>query len=258
VKGWSEVQKFAYLSPALPRIFAHRGFANNHAENTLEAFKSAIFAGATHIESDVQVTKDGFAVLFHDDNLSRVAGLPLKISELTLVRLQGLALTDGGYIPTLEQALKAFPSARFNLDFKVWGALEPAAEVINRLRANNRVLVASFSDRRRVAALKLLQGRVASSAGSSRVFGLYIAYLFGFKALINRLARSVQLLQLPISAGLMRFDNRKFIAAMSKAGLEVHFWTINEPAEMTRLIGLGAHGIVTDRVDLAVNTLRMQ
>ncbi|MEY4425412.1 MAG: hypothetical protein RJB56_1039 [Actinomycetota bacterium] len=252
------MQKFGYLSPALPRIFAHRGFANNYAENTLEAFKSAIIAAATHIESDLQVTRDGVAVLFHDDNLSRVAGLPVRISELTLGQLRGLELIDGGFIPTLEQALTAFPSARFNLDFKVWGVIEPAAEVINRLQAGNRVLVTSFSERRRAAALKLLHGEVASAAGSSRVLGLYIGYLFGFKTLINRLARSVQLLQLPISAGVMRFDNRKFIEAMANAGLEVHFWTINEPAEMTRLIGLGAHGIVTDRVDLAVNTLRMQ
>jgi len=119
-------------------------------------------------------------------------------------------------------------------------------------------LVASFSERRRAAALKQLEGKVASSAGSARVLGLYIAYLLGFKALIKRLARPVQLLQLPVKAGVMRFDNPEFIAAMAKAGLEVHFWTINEPAEMTRLIGLGAHGIVTDRADLAVNTLRMQ
>lgn len=252
------MQEFAYLSPALPRIFAHRGFAKNDAENTLEAFYSAIIAGATHIESDLQVTRDGVAVLFHDDDLLRVAGLPLKVSQLTLGQLQGLELIDGGLIPTLEQALTAFPSARFNLDFKVWGSIQPAAEVINRLRANNRVLVASFSERRRAAALKQLGGKVASSAGSPRVLGLYIANLLGLKALINRLARPVQLLQLPVKVGLIRFDNRKFIASMAKAGLEVHFWTINEPAEMTRLIGLGAHGIVTDRTDLAVNTLRMQ
>lgn len=252
------MQEFAYLSPALPRIFAHRGFAKNDAENTLEAFYSAIIAGATHIESDLQVTRDGVAVLFHDDDLLRVAGLPLKISQLTLGQLQGLELIDGGLIPTLEQALTAFPSARFNLDFKVWGVIESATEVINRLRANDRVLVASFSDRRRVAALKQLDGKVASSAGSARVIGLYIAYLLGFKVIIKRLAKPVQLLQLPVKAGVMRFDNPKFISAMAKAGLEVHFWTINEPAEMTRLIGLGAHGIVTDRADLAVNTLRMQ
>ncbi len=203
------MQEFAYLSPALPRIFAHRGFAKNNAENTLDAFKSALFAGATHIESDLQVTKDGVAVLFHDDNLSRVAGLPLKISQLTLGQLQALELIDGGAIPTLEQALTAFPSARFNLDFKVWGSIAPAAEVINRLRANNRVLVASFSERRRAAALKQLDGRVASSAGSARVIGLYIANLLGLKALVNRLARPVQLLQLPVKAGLLRFDNPK-------------------------------------------------
>ena len=44
---------------------------------------------------------------------------------------------------------------------------------------------------------------------------------------------------------------------MKAVGLELHYWTINEADEMRRLISLGADGIVTDRTDIAVKTLRM-
>jgi glycerophosphoryl diester phosphodiesterase len=42
---------------------------------------------------------------------------------------------------------------------------------------------------------------------------------------------------------------------VAKAGVETHFWTINDPDEMQRLLALGAKGIVTDRADLAIETL---
>ena len=249
---------FAYLSPARPRIFAHRGLANapGIVENTLAAFEAAVTAGANYIETDLQVTKDGVAVLFHDDDLVRIAGLRKKVSQLTLQQLQSIDLGFGARIPTLEEALVALPAVRFNLDFKVAGVIKPATEVLNRLAAADRILVASFSDRRRRAALRRLTSRVATSAGASVLLGLYLSAKFGFNWALNLLARSVQALQIPVNAGLLRFDSPWFIAAMKSARVEVHYWTINDFDEMRRLIALGADGIVTDRADFAVNTLR--
>lgn len=247
-----------YFSPALPRIFAHRGFAADHlaAENTIPAFRAALALGATHIESDVQVTKDGVAVLFHDDYLLRVAGLPRKVNELLLVELQGLPLIDGGQIPSLREALTELPEARFNLDLKVWAAVVPAAALIRELGAENRVLVSSFSERRRARAMRLFDKPVVSSAGSVRVLALWMASKLRFAWIIGLLARPVQALQIPTGKGIIRFDSPAFIRQMKASGLELHYWTINDAAEMQRLIGLGADGIVTDRTDIAVNTLR--
>ncbi len=247
-----------YLSPALPRIFAHRGLALSFTENTIDAFGAAILAGATHIESDLQLTRDGVPVLFHDSDLLRVAGLRRKISEISIAELQALELSGNGQIPTLEQALLALPNARFNLDFKVEAVVAPAAAVINRLGAHDRILVASFSESRRRRAVAAMNAPVVSSAGSWLVLSLWLAHKLNASALIARLAKRVQLLQLPLVAGKIRLDDAAFIAAMTAAGLEVHFWTINEVEQMKDLIRLGAHGIVTDRADVAVNTLRMR
>jgi glycerophosphoryl diester phosphodiesterase len=247
-----------YFSPALPRIFAHRGFAADGAaaENTIDAFRAALELGATHLESDIQVTKDGVPVLFHDDDLLRVAGLPRKIIEIPLAELRGLSLISGGKIPTLREALVELPTARFNLDLKVWGAVVPAVELIRELGAENRVLVSSFSDRRRAKALSLFNRPVVSSAGSVRVLGLWFAATLRFGWLIRFLARPVQALQIPTGKGPVRFDSTAFILQMKAVGLELHYWTINEADEMLRLVGLGADGIVTDRTDIAVKTLR--
>ena len=244
-----------YLSPALPRILAHRGFAASPgvSENTVEAFQAAIELGATHIESDIQVTKDGTPVLFHDDDLARVAGLPQKISELLLTEVLAVELVDGGRIPTLRQVLVDFPATRFNLDLKVWSAVLPATQIIRELGAESRVLLTSFSDRRRASAIKQVQ--VSSSAGSSRVLGLWLAAKLRIRPVVHRLAKPVQALQIPTRKGPIRFDSPKFIAQMIGAGLELHYWTINDAEEMKRLISLGAHGIVTDRTDIAVKTL---
>ena len=247
-----------YFSPALPRIFAHRGFAANNgvAENTIPAFRAALELGATHIESDIQVTKDGVPVLFHDDDLLRVAGLPRKISELALAELQQLTLIEGGKIPTVREALVELPTARFNLDLKVWAAVLPSVDLIRELGAEQRVLVSSFSDRRRAKALGLFDSPVASSAGSARVLALWTAAKLRFTWLIRKISGPVQALQIPTGKGPIRFDSPAFIGQMKAAGLELHYWTINDAEEMQRLIELGAAGIVTDRTDIAVNTLR--
>jgi Glycerophosphoryl diester phosphodiesterase len=65
-------------------LLAHRGLSqhkDNLDENTLNAFEEALAYGATHLESDIQATKDGFAVLFHDSDLNRVAGIDKKCSN---------------------------------------------------------------------------------------------------------------------------------------------------------------------------------
>lgn len=249
--------KHPYLSPDQSRIFAHRGLAIDAGvdENTILAFEAAVVAGARYIESDVQVTSDGVAVLFHDDDLARVAGISKRIDELTMEELSEVRLSLGGSVPTLEQALMQFETINFNLDVKVWGAVEPAAEVINRLGVHNRVLVSAFSERRRRAALRLLEYPVASSAGSGLVIVLYVASKLRLNFLMRVFSKSADAVQVPVGKGPLRFDSPGFISRVKKAGLEVHFWTINEVSEMTRLVELGADGIVTDRVDLAVNLL---
>ena len=239
------------------QVLAHRGLASEFVpENTLKAFADALHAGADVIETDVQCTKDGVAIIFHDTDLVRMAGIPKKVADCSWKEISVLDIGFGKRIPSLEEALHDFPTARFNLDIKSKAAVTPTAEVVNRLNSQNRTLISSFSDRRSSKTAKLLDGAVRTSAGTLRVLGLWISFTLGATPLFRVLSRSVDALQIPTSRLGIRFDSKRFISMALSCGLEVHYWTINEPTEVFRLKGLGATGIVTDRCDLVSAALK--
>ncbi|MEN9748889.1 MAG: hypothetical protein RLZZ603_1581, partial [Actinomycetota bacterium] len=139
------------------RIFAHRGLAiaadgTPLDENTIPAFARALEVGADYIESDIQVSLDGVPVLFHDDTLARVSAVNSPVNRLTIEQIRAVILNHGGTIPTLAEALEAFPQARFNLDFKSVSSITAGCKVIIEHGAQARVLAASFNDARGEAA----------------------------------------------------------------------------------------------------------
>jgi glycerophosphoryl diester phosphodiesterase len=239
-----------------PRIFAHRGlvFEGDRQvvdENTFDSFELALAAGADYLETDLQLTKDGVAVLFHDSDLSRLVGAKQSISSLTLSELKQIRLAFGGTIPTLQEALEKFPDAKFNLDFKTPSTESPGMAVIEANQAFDRVLVSSFSESSRVRALSHSPVQLTSSAGSSKVLTSYtLARLNMTKQLADSLA-NVQALQIPTKMYGIDFTHPRFVEAVLNQNKEIHYWTINDPNEMVSLFALGAHGIVTDRSDIA-------
>lgn len=239
------------------QILAHRGLVSEFVpENSLSAFANALAAGADVIETDIQASADGVAFIFHDGDLKRLAKINRRFSDCSSEEILEIDIGFGKRIPTLEQALMALPTVQFNLDLKTEHAIEPTIAVIEKLKAHSQVLISSFSESRRLKALSLLKKPVKSSAGTGKVLKLYFASLFGAKALFQRFARGSSAIQVPIKKGLIRFDSPRFISYCKNANLEIHFWTINSPATMKKLVELGADGIVTDHCDLAFTTLR--
>lgn len=242
-----------------PRIFAHRGltFQGNKTiadENTLEAFELALAAGADYLESDIQVTKDHVPVLFHDGDLTRLVGKKTKVSNLTLSQITQIELPHSGKIPTLEEALIAFPEAKFNLDLKTPLAESVGVQTILKLNAQNRVLVSSFSDASRKRALATSPTPLATSAGSTKVLLSYLLARAGLEKSLAKQLVGIDALQIPIKLYGIDFTHPKFLEQILPLGVEIHYWTINEPKTMVELYSLGAHGIVTDRADLAAKT----
>ena len=246
--------------PALPRIIAHRGARLSEQgqpidENTIQAFTAALVSGAELLETDLQVTSDGVAVIFHDQDLKRMTGLDKKVSQVSASEIAQLELEFGGQIPTLEQVLLALPDSKFNLDFKVADVVQPACQVIEKLNAQNRVLLASFSARNIESAASYLPNCVRS-LGSLQVLKFYLAYRLKLLFWAKSLAKDAIALQIPIKFRFIRFDSAQFIQFAHEFSLEVHFWVVNEPSEMLRLSVLGADGIITDYPAVAAKTLR--
>lgn len=94
--------------PFLTKPISHRGFhdlSSGRAENSLKSFQAAIDAGYG-IELDLQLSKDGIAMVFHDYELSRLTKEVGPVAQRTSAELGEIALTsDGGTIPTLKQTL---------------------------------------------------------------------------------------------------------------------------------------------------------
>jgi glycerophosphoryl diester phosphodiesterase len=240
-----------FLSPAAPRIFAHRGLALDAPENTLLAFARAVAVGAAYIETDVQATADGVAVVAHDPDLTRLAGRADRIRSLTLAELQRIDLGHGQTFCTLAEALDGFPETRFNIDVKAAAAAEPAGATILKLGASDRVLVSSFDERRRIAALRMLPGVVSSSSARRFVVAL-LAGKVGLSPAVRRSLRGLVAVQVPERALGMSVVTERMIGRLHAAGVEIHVWTVNDPRRMRELLELGVDGIITDRVDLGL------
>ncbi|MGL3148833.1 glycerophosphodiester phosphodiesterase [Microbacterium sp. A82] len=89
------------------RGIAHRGYSGKHPENTLTALRAAVDLNYSHVEFDVQLTRDGIPVLMHDYTVDRIAGRPGAgaVADLTLAELQSFELAGGERVATLEDAL---------------------------------------------------------------------------------------------------------------------------------------------------------
>ena len=241
-------------------MLAHRGLVTDAdaalgvVDNSFAAVAAAHAAGVSYVESDCHLTADGEVILFHDDDLSRVTGDVRKVADVRLSELEDLMAARGGLV-TLAQALEAFPDLRFNLDVKAVAAAEP----VGRLVAPHaeRVLLTSFSDDRRLAALTAAQAagaprRPATSPGSATVARLVAALTLGLRGTVRRLLTDLDALQVPERQGPVRVVTRGLVSAAHAVGVEVHVWTVNDPADMARLLDLGVDGLVTDRADVAL------
>ncbi|HSP52553.1 MAG TPA: glycerophosphodiester phosphodiesterase family protein [Cryobacterium sp.] len=238
-----------FLEGVGPRVFAHRGLSLDAPENTLLAFRHALAAGATHLETDVHATDDGIAVLSHDADHD-VEGTRIRLDQLTMGELRRIALGKGQSFASLSEGLDAFPEARFNIDVKSAAAVEAAATAVRDAGAIDRVLITSFSETRRRRTAALLPG-VATSASASVVMRVVLAAESGAAAPVRHVLKGLTAVQVPESVRFLRILSPRFIRRVHAAGVEVHVWTINDPVDMNRLLDLGVDGLVTDRCDLA-------
>lgn len=248
---------------ATPRVLAHRGLVTPEAahsgvvENSFAAVAAAHSAGVLYVESDCHLTADGTVVLFHDDDLSRVTGDPRKVADVSARELEELMTGRGGLI-TLAQALDAFPTLRFNLDVKATNAASAVGETI--APHADRVLITSFSDERRRAALRAAAAvssgeRPATSGGRGTIARVLTAVAARSDRLVARALAGVDALQIPERQGRLPIVTPRLIAAAHRHDVEVHVWTVNEPDAMLRLVAMGVDGIVTDRADVALAAL---
>ncbi len=257
----------SFLNP-MPRVVAHRGDSANFPENTLDAFLSAAKLKIDVIETDVHLTKDKKLVIWHDPTLERNTNGKGTIESHTLDELKkldaGYTFTkDGGKtfpfrakgvrMCTLDEALKACPDERFNIDLK---SKEPEIvdefiSIIRQNHAENRVCGASFH----LSNLKKLRKKAPDILTSITTVEVIPKVLF--RALYsNKPFKRKTIFQVPVEQGPIKVITKDFVEKMHKKDAVIMVWTINDEDEMERLFSLGVDTIMTDNPRLLIKVAK--
>jgi glycerophosphoryl diester phosphodiesterase len=245
--------------PNRPLIFAHRGACRVAPENTLPAFQAAVNLGADGVELDVQYSSDGKLVIFHNPRLDETTNGTGRVTAHTFAELR--ALDAGGkfapkfagtHIPTLDELLNLLRGRLLvNIELK---ALEPAtfglgADVVAAVRAHDmadQVVLSSFNP---------FALRRAKQAGPEIECALLLAHdlpRWMHWNIIRRFSRA---------DGLhpdLEMVDADYMARAARLGFPVRVWTVNEAADMRRMIELGVDAIITDAPDMALAILSAQ
>ncbi len=271
-------------------VQGHRGARGLFPENTLGGFLGAAALGVTAFELDVGMTRDGVVVVAHDSVLNAdltrdEAGGWLKgpgraiyaLDHAELRRFDvgrvrpGSALArkfpdqaaiDGAGIPTLAEVLAALPDARFTIEVKTdplhseWTAAPPVLAdatlaVIDAAGAGPRVVLEAFDWR---VQLHVRQTRPdVRLAWLTRAEAVRDAALWwGGVEMAASVPATIAALGGPVWAPDYTALTSELIQEAHGLGLSVLAWTVNEPADMRRLVGWGVDGLISDRPDLAL------
>lgn len=216
------------------------------------AFQGAVDLGYRWLETDLRLAADGVVMCIHDATVDRTTGAGGPIGRYTRSELErldaGTALAgfeDRGLgVPSLEEVLTAFPQVQVTVDLKEDGLEEPLWELLQRLDAVERAVVGSFSGRRLRRFRRVAGGSVLTSAGPAAVVRVRAA------SVATTPRRVADALQVPERFGGLRVVTPAMVAKAKKADMVTHVWTVNESADMHRLLDWGVDGIITDRPDL--------
>jgi glycerophosphoryl diester phosphodiesterase len=226
-----------------PLVFAHRGGMALGPENRLSTFDAGMKSGADGLELDVHLSADGIVVVHHDATLDRTTEGSGPIAARTAAELSRLE------VPTLREVFGRYPQARVIVEMKVDSAAmgEAVVREVQDAGAVDRVCVAGFGIHAVVAVRRALP-HVASSA---RVAEVQRALRRTWVCWPLR-SCDWQGYQVPEHAGRLRVVSRRFIRYAHLAGLKVQVWTVDEEADMWRLLEWGVDGLISNRPDVAV------
>ena len=233
----------------------------------MAAFDNGMSFGADGLEFDVRLAGDGVPVVHHDPTVDRTTDGRGPLSALTsddLARLDaGCKFSDaaGNFpfrgqaigVPRLEEVVTRYPNARLIIEMKddTEAIAEAVLAVLERHGAVERATLASFHQRPVHAARRLNPAAITGASSQEVRKALYASW-----AGLSPRKPAYQVFTVPEKSGALRIVSPRFVRAVSKAGLSIAVWTVNEEADMRRLLEWGVDGLITDRPDRAVPIVR--
>jgi glycerophosphoryl diester phosphodiesterase len=257
------------LPSARPAVVAHRGGSGIRPENTLLAFRHAVDLGVDMLEMDLWATRDDVPVVLHDGTVDRTTDGTGHVIDMELEDVRTLDAAyrwtppgqeatfphrgTGVRIPTLEEVFEAVPGIPITLEIKQTrpSMVHAVGSLIRRFDRAPRTLVASFD----AAVLRELRARfpeVATSASRRETIAFEALHRLRLDALYRP---PFDALQVPEQTGALRVVTPRYVRRAHAKNLPVQVWTVNDPADMRRLVAMGVDALITDRPDLAMEVV---
>jgi glycerophosphoryl diester phosphodiesterase len=234
---------------SLPRIIAHRGVSSEAPENTLSSVKKALDLGVHCVEIDVRLSKDGTPVVLHDPSASRMAGVKgaIPVSQLTLSEIKefdvGRHFDDayiGERIPTLLDVLNLnWQNTHLMIEIKksykkphsivkaVFQAIEDAKS------PPSNILIGSFSHE----IIKEAQKQRLPNGPNVEFIGI-VEKLNLIDPFISQNVKRIAIWH--------KMADKDLIHSLTKKGMEVWSFTVDDPQLAQNLIALGIKGIISN------------
>lgn len=232
-----------------PLVTYHRGDCSIAPENTLPAFRSAIRKGGDRIELDVQMSKDGVAVVTHDTSLKRCTGRNAKVYDLTFAEIEQLDAGSwfssrfaGTKIPSLEEVLQLCQGKiDLNVEIKPSKATPTLeAETIRLLREYGFIghCVITSQSYETLHKVKELAPEIPTgyilALGVGNYYDLPDADFFSIETTF-------------ITSGMVNQIHLR--------GKTVSAWTIDREEDARHMMELGADDLITDKPDMVTELL---
>jgi len=239
--------------PSVPPIIGHRGAAGHAPENTLVSIATAAALGATWVEFDVKLTRDGIAVLFHDDALERTTNGTGNVADKTLAEIK--TLDAGGWyqkrfagerVPTLEEAMATL--ARLNLGANIELKPSPGREA-ETARAVAGLLKTKWPARLPAPVISSFTPEALAAFADAAPQFPRALLVFRVEGDWRRRAESLGCTAIHASE---RYLSRELAHAVLGAGYALRSYTVNDPARAETLYGWGAESMFTDYPDRIV------
>lgn len=240
----------------MPLIYGHRGASADAPENTLRAFALAADQQADGVELDVQLSRDGHLVVFHDETLERVTGESGMVCDNTLDELRRLPIRlpsalPGDGIPLLSEVLALLHDRGLQVNIELKNSVifyeqmeERCLEAVARAGMEERTLYSSFNHTSMVR-----MKRLSPSARCGLLYDCIMMEPWRYAAAMGMDALHPNYRELRVEGEM---------AATHAAGLEINPWTVNETEDLLQVIRLGADRIITNEPGKARTLLRTE
>lgn len=240
-------------------FIAHRGESYDAPENTLDAIILAWERNDDAAEIDIQLSKDGEIVVFHDINTKRITGINKKVCELTLEELR--LLDVGSYkgekwtntrIPTFGEVLQTIPSGK-----KLFAEIKSDESILPFI-AQNLKKYHHYSDN-----IILIDFNIQTAKKAKILFpDLTVLWIYDLTSPKFTMPDITHLIERTEENGLDGLDvsacdsiSLEFSKILKEHNLQLYVWTVNDPMEAARLISTGVDGIASDRPHWLKNSL---